>query len=408
MASKSLSALLLTSLAAVASARNCKNLTVPLFLSAQNSDFDFKVPSSDIEVTNYVLNFGRTGVSFADEILSENKYRNVTGNYSIAATYCEPDSGPGRALQILIRKYLTYPLSFSQQQLPNGAAFDRNYWHFPAHSYNYSYADAALARNYSVFFYDRPGIGQSSRGDPVNEIQSRLEVAALRELTLRLRRGSLPGLPARRHPKIVHVGHSYGSAQTYALTAAHPSLPSHAAGGSSEDRISDAIALTGFSMGLGTFVNNFLFGGNFVLAKDTDGDKDRESYGPGYIASGDVSAVQSNFFAPDNFDPAILREAYERGAPVAVGELLTIADLTAVNNSYAGPVFVITGENDIAFCGGNCYATNPSIPAQVASFFPNNTLVESYVVAGSGHGLNLEYTAPDTYARILDFFDKSV
>ncbi|KAI1802849.1 alpha/beta-hydrolase [Daldinia bambusicola] len=390
MAPKSLSALLLTSLAAVASARNCKNLTIPLLLSAQNSDFDYKAPSSDIEVTNYVLNSGRTGVVFADEILSENKYRNVTGNYSIAATYCEPDSGPGRALQVLIRNICPLILSASTPQSHYGAAFDRNYWHFPANSYNYSYVDAALARNYSVFFYDRPGIGQSSHGDPVNEIQSALEIAALRELTLKLRRGTLPGVRAR-HDKIVHVGHSYGSAQTYALTAAHP-----------DDRVSDAIALTGFSAGLGTYVNNFLFGGNFVL------EKDQESYGPGYITAGDVSAVQSNFFAEGNFDPEILKEAYERGAPIAVGELLTIVGLTAVNNTYAGPVFVITGERDIAFCGGNCYATKPSIPAQVASSFPNNTLVESYVVAGSGHGLNLEYTAPDTYARILDFFDKSV
>ncbi|OTB20067.1 hypothetical protein K445DRAFT_372816 [Daldinia sp. EC12] len=374
MAPATLSTLLLASLAAVASARNCKNLTIPLSLSVQNADFTLKAPSNDIEVTNYVLHSGRAGVYYADEILSENKVRNVTGTYSIAATYCEPKSGPGRALQILT----------------HGAAFDRTYWDFPAHAYNYSYANAALARNYSVFFFDRPGIGQSSHGDPVNEIQSNLEVAALYALTTKLRRGAVPGVGSR-HEKIVHVGHSYGSAQTYALAAA-----AHF-----DERVSDAIALTGFSQGLGTYVNNFLFGGNFVLA-------DQEKYGPGYITAGDVSAVQSNFFAPGNFDPDILNETYKTGAPTAVGELLTIGALTATNNSYSGPVFVITGENDIAFCGGNCYVTNPSIPAQVASSFPNNTLIESYVVAGSGHGLNLEYSAQDTYARILDFFDKSV
>ncbi|KAK6957661.1 hypothetical protein Daesc_000448 [Daldinia eschscholtzii] len=353
MAPVTLSTLLLTSLAAVASARNCKNLTIPLSLSVQNADFTLKAPSNDIEVTNYVLHSGRAGVYYADEILSEEK----------AALF-----------------------KFSL----DGAAFDRTYWDFPAHAYNYSYANAALARNYSVFFFDRPGIGQSSRGDPVNEIQSNLEVAALYALTTKLRRGAVPGVDSR-HDKIVHVGHSYGSAQTYALAAA-----AH-----SDEPVSDALALTGFTLGLGTYVNNFLFGANFVLA-------DREAYGPGYITAGDVSAVQSNFFAPDNFDPEILEEAYKTGAPTAVGELLTIGALTATNNSYSGPVFVITGENDIAFCGGNCYVTNPSIPAQVASSFPNNTLIESYVVAGSGHGLNLEYSAQDTYARILDFFDKSV
>ncbi|KAI2779036.1 alpha/beta-hydrolase [Daldinia loculata] len=362
MAPAILSSLLLASLAAVVSARNCKNLKIPLSLSSQNMDFTLKAPTNDIEVTNFVLNSGQAGVNYADEILSETKYRTVTGNYSIAATYCEPDA--------------------------DGAAFDRTYWDFPAHAFNYSYANAALARNYSVFFFDRPGIGQSTHGNPVAEIQSNLELAALYALTTKLRRGSIRGISAR-YERVVHVGHSYGSAQTYGLTAAHP-----------DDGISDAIALTGFSQGLGTYVGNFLLGGNFVLAG--------AGYGPGYITCGDVSAVQSNFFAPDNFDPKILEATYATSAPIAVGELLTIGSLTTTNNSFTGPVLVITGERDGAFCGGNCYVSEPSIPEQTGKSFTNTSSFEAFVVPGAGHGLNLEYTAQATYAKILDFFDKSV
>ncbi|KAI0111304.1 alpha/beta-hydrolase [Daldinia grandis] len=362
MAPATLSSLLLASLAAVASARNCKNLTIPLSLSAQNMDFTLKAPTNDIEVTDFVLNSGRAGVNYADEILSENKYRTVTGNYSIAATYCEPDA--------------------------DGAAFDRTYWDFPAHAFNYSYANAALARNYSLFYFDRPGIGESTHGHAVAEIQSGLELSALHALTTGLRRGAIRGIRAR-YERVVHVGHSYGSAQTYGLTAAHP-----------DDGVSDAIALTGFSQGLGTYVGNFLFGGNFVLAG--------AGYGPGYITCGDVSAVQSNFFAPDNFDPEILEATYATSAPTAVGELLTIGSLTTTNNSFTGPVLVITGERDGAFCGGNCYVSEPSIPEQTGKSFTNTSSFEAFVVPGAGHGLNLEYTAQATYAKILDFFDKSV
>ncbi|KAI1657951.1 alpha/beta-hydrolase [Daldinia decipiens] len=411
MAPATISSLLLASLAAVVSARNCKNLMIPLSLSAQNMDFTLKAPSNDIEVTNFVLNSGQAGVNYADEILSETKYRTVTGNYSIAATYCEPDAGPGRALQILTRKQQPPNLDLSSQKTIldspqqtkaskpkpkpiysstylDGAAFDRTYWDFPLHASNYSYANAALARNYSVFFFDRPGIGRSTRGDAVAEIQSGLELAALYALTTKLRRGGIRGISAR-YQRVVHVGHSYGSAQTYGLTAAHP-----------DDRISDAIALTGFSQGLGTYVANFLFGGNFVLAG--------AGYGPGYITCGDVSAVQSNFFAPDNFDPEILEATYATSAPTAVGELLTIGSLTATNNSFTGPVLVITGERDGAFCGGNCYVSEPSIPEQTGKSFTNTSSFEAFVVPGAGHGLNLEYTAQATYAKILDFFDKSV
>ncbi|KAF3062060.1 hypothetical protein GL218_04232 [Daldinia childiae] len=405
MAPAILSSLLVASLAAVVSARNCKNLTIPLSLSAQNMAFTLKPPTNDIEVTNFVLNSGRAGINYADEILSENKYQTVTGNYSIAATYCEPDAGPGRALQILTRATLDSPPAtrapnptptpskpmYTNPPLPptpDGASFDRTYWDFPAHAFNYSYANAALARNYSVFFFDRPGIGQSSHGDTVAEIQSNLELSALYALTTKLRRGSIRGVRAR-YERIVHVGHSYGSAQTYGLVAAHP-----------DDGTSDAIALTGFSQGLSAYVANFLFGGNFVLAG--------AGYGPGYITCGDVSAVQSNFFGPDNFDPEILEAAYEANAPIAVGELLTIGGLTTMNNSFAGPVFVITGERDDAFCGGNCYVTEPSIPEQTGKSFTNTSHFEAFVVPGAGHGLNLEYTAQATYAKILDFFDKSV
>ncbi|KAI1650635.1 alpha/beta-hydrolase [Daldinia loculata] len=411
MAPAILSSLLLASLAAVVSARNCKNLKIPLSLSSQNMDFTFKAPTNDIEVTNFVLNSGQAGVNYADEILSETKYRTVTGNYSIAATYCEPDAGPGRTLQILTRKQNPLDLS-SQRAIPDpppadksskpnpkpiyiyiymyiyGAAFNQTYWDFPAHAFNYSYANAALARNYSVFFFDRPGIGQSTHGNPVAEIQSNLELAALYALTTKLRRGSIRGISAR-YERVVHVGHSYGSAQTYGLTAAHP-----------DDGISDAIALTGFSQGLGTYVGNFLLGGNFVLAG--------AGYGPGYITCGDVSAVQSNFFAPDNFDPKILEATYATSAPIAVGELLTIGSLTTTNNSFTGPVLVITGERDGAFCGGNCYVSEPSIPEQTGKSFTNTSSFEAFVVLGAGHGLNLEYTAQATYAKILDFFDKSV
>ncbi|KAI0852949.1 alpha/beta-hydrolase [Daldinia vernicosa] len=418
MAPKILSSLLLASLAAaVVSARNCKNLTIPLSLSAQNMDFTLKAPANDIEVTNFVLNSGRAGANYADEILSENKATTPSP---------QPTASPTRARAarcrfslatnpLYSRQAKSIPSPLSQRAIPDsspadksykpnptqpnlytnihppppdGAAFDRTYWDFPFHAYNYSYANAALARNYSVFFFDRPGIGESTRGDPVAAIQSSLELSALRALTAKLRRGSVRGISAR-YERVVHVGHSYGSAQTYALTAAHP-----------DDGTSDAVALTGFSQGLGTYVGNFLFGGNFVLAG--------AGYGPGYITCGDVSAVQTNFFAPDNFDPDILQATYATSAPTAVGELLTIGSLTTTNNSFTGPVLVITGERDGAFCGGNCYVSEPSIPDQTGNSFTNTTSFEAFVVPGAGHGLNLEYTAQATYAKILDFFDKSV
>lgn len=232
----------------------------------------------------------------------------MSGHYTIGATYCTPSSGPGKALQILT----------------HGIAFDRWYWDFSA---EYSYVDAALARGYAVFFYDRLGLGDSSRGDPVNEVQAPLEVQALRALTAMLRDASAPGIDDT-YEKFVHVGHSFGSVLSYALTAAYPEL-------------SDGVALTGFSQALGDFVAYFLYGANFVEASSAA--PALAAYPPGYLATADAPGVQTNFFAPGNFDPAVLEAAYAAGQPVTVGELMTIGTVAAGSNSFGGPVLVITG-----------------------------------------------------------------
>jgi pimeloyl-ACP methyl ester carboxylesterase len=260
--------------------------------------FSLAAPTSSIEVVDLVLNMLEPGRNYTAEVLSG--YATVSGNYSIAATYCTPDSGAGRTLQVLT----------------HGIAFDRAYWDFPFRSGQYSYVDAALARNYSTFAFDRLGLGGSSRGDPVNEIQVWLEIAALHALTARLRAGAVRGVDAL-FDKIVHVGHSFGSTQTYGFTAAYPNA-------------SDGIALTGFTQ---SAVGGppFQYGANWVPAKGV----------PTHAGYAD----ENNFFAPGNFEPEILGAAYAAGQPVTVGELLTKGSPASpsVPNAFAGPVLVITG-----------------------------------------------------------------
>lgn len=87
----------------------------------------------------------------------------------------------------------------------------------PDNNYNYSYVNQATAKGYATFAFDRLGIGMSSHGEPVDEIQTALEVAALKSLTDKIRAGSIPSVP--KFGKVIHIGHSFGSVQTYALTA---------------------------------------------------------------------------------------------------------------------------------------------------------------------------------------------
>lgn len=269
--------------------------------------------------------------------------------------------------------------------------FDRSYWNVPLNNYNYSYDKVAVDKyGYATFAWDRLGIGMSSHGDPVEEIQSLLEVDALRALTEGLRHGSIKDVP--QFNKVVHVGHSYGSEHTYSLTSMYPN-------------ISDGIALTGFSRN-GSFVPYFELGGNFVDVKTNAALAPK--YAHGYLAAGDASGVQTNFFSPGMFSNETLQYAASTGQPVTVGELLTIGGEVVPLNPFEGPALVITGQRDVPYCGGSCYNGAPngsSIPQESSQAGFTDTNITTVIVPNAGHGLNLEYSHPFTYKTINDFFE---
>jgi len=298
----------LAALTPLASAAKCTNLTIPITISARNGAFNITNPTTNIAATNFILNLSRQGHNYTNEVTTG--FNTVSGSYNIAATYCEPDAGPAKTVQLLT----------------HGIGFDRSYWDFSYANYNYSYVREAVDQyGYSTFSWDRLGIGMSSHGDPVSEIQLPLEVAALRALTIGLRNGTISGI-STPYNKVVHVGHSFGSSQTYALTAMYPSL-------------SDGAVLTGFSNN-GTFAAFFELGSDFVIANTNPA---LASYATGYLAPASATGVQIDFFAPGDFDPAVLATAYATGQPVTPGELLTLAGLSASVNTFPKPVLVITG-----------------------------------------------------------------
>ncbi|KXJ92017.1 Alpha/Beta hydrolase protein [Microdochium bolleyi] len=372
MARFSLLALLATAYATAVTAKSCTNVTVPVTVSARNGRFDLQPPSNNIDVTDFILKLGRRGANYTQEMYT------VSGTYKIAATYCEPKANhQGSVLQVLT----------------HGVGFDRSYWDFPYNNYNYSYVNQALARGYSTFSYDRFGIGQSQHGNPIDVVQSWLEIAILEELTTLLRKGKISGIAAKKPAKVVHVGHSFGSIQSYALAAARPEL-------------SDGLVLTGFTQ-VADYVPWFLFGANFVGVNTLPALAGKYTQ-PGYIAPQNMSGVHQNFFAPDNFDPKILKTAYALGQPVTYGELLTLGAPASVKSGFTGPVLVITGDYDLPFCGGNCTMPGSTLLENSKPLLSKSSHFETFVVPESGHGLNFEYSWPTTYGKILGFLDAQI
>ena len=72
---------------------------------------------------------------------------------------------------------------------------------------------------------------------------------------------------------------------------------------------------------------------------------------------------------------------------------------------YKGDVLVVTGSNDTIVCatatgGGDCSGGNDSPPARSFGFFPAARSFEWYIPGRTGHGVDLHYSFPDTWAVI--------
>lgn len=131
------------------------------------------------------------------------------------------------------------------------------------------------------------------------------------------------------------------------------------------------------------------------------------NYPSGYFASADLTALQYAFLYPGNYDIGIAVAGEQTKQPVTAGELLTIGNAPSIS-SFSGPVFVMTGEYDVPFCGGNCFGqvpntTAPNIPAGLKTAFPSASAFGAYIQPGSGHGLTFHYNATAGYQVIQDF-----
>ena len=234
----------------------------------------------------------------------------------------------------------------------------------------------------------------SSKGDPLSVIQAPLEVSALYEVTNMLRHGALPGISCAFN-KVVHVGHSFGSALSFGLVSAYPN-------------VSDGIILTGFSMNSSSIfptvagfdlklarLNQPLRFGNvsfsvvnellsmignvspteitsllgdlnvtlaeiqsvvkstdlldFISGVDPSSMPHAQDLPTGYVTWSDSGNNQFDFLLPGFFDPSILTFAESTKQPTTLGELLTLASGPKMAPMFEGLVQVVTGSKSCNF-----------------------------------------------------------
>ncbi|KAK4496869.1 hypothetical protein PRZ48_011318, partial [Zasmidium cellare] len=299
------------------------------------------------------------------------EFTTVQGTFKIGASLCVPADATSPPTTV---EFLTH-----------GTGFDRFYWDFAS---GYSYVGAAVAAGHSVLIYDRLGNGASDHPDPLI-VQAPIQVEIAHSLISFLRNGSLS---STTFTKVIAVGHSFGSGLVQALNVHYPTLV-------------DASVLTGFSANsTAASTLGFDLGGNPTTASIAD----PQRFGDlplGYMVPASPQGNQIQFFSFPGFDPSILTQVNAQKGTQAIGELFSPMIGGPVPGNYTAPLAVISGQQDFAFCQGNC-----SYPVDQAAAVKNvlyegldQSKFASHLVENAGHGWNLHYSAQSGFEWIQEF-----
>ncbi|KAF7625333.1 Alpha/Beta hydrolase protein [Aspergillus flavus] len=338
----------------------------------KNLKFAYNLPSNQSQVTQTLVSLWSSGGDGYVKSLTSGTQR-VTGSFDIEATYCLPAGENSKTTKV--------------QLLTHGIGVDRYYWDFAS---GYSYVDTAAAAGYATFLYNRLGVGASSKEDPLNAVQSPLELEILEALASKLRQGTLGD---RAFSTVVGVGHSFGSILTQGVTAAYP-------------KTLDAAVLTGFTLN-STGLPGFGLGLNAAIASETQPYR-FSGLSAGYLVAGTPVSNQIAFFYDPGFDPEILSLADATKGSFTLGELFTLTHVLNATSEFQGPVAVVAGNEDLPFCNGNCGSPTNILADLVPALYPELSEEDTatYVAPAAGHALNLHYAAPGAFNFIQDFLKK--
>ncbi|SCN92210.1 unnamed protein product [Fusarium fujikuroi] len=335
-----LSALLPALASPTGHAKNCVQLQIPVTASANNTRYNSIKVESNIDLVDFVWD-----TSTWSHANRSTEVHPVHGTYSISAQLCIP--ADGKKADVL-------------QIATHGLGFDKRYWDPELKPEEYSYVDTALAK---VLARD---------GNLLN---------SSKVIGKRPQKAFYDYKPK----KVVHVGHSFGSATTSGLLSLHGSL-------------SDGAILTGFlpnnqsgKVGANTF------GFEFARQHDPKRFGDRPA---GYAVQASLSSIQQIFLKKGYFEVEALEYAEKIKQTGTVGELSS-ALIVQPTTEFKGPLQYFIGENDYPFCDGDC--NNTYDMETLKGLNPAATHISVHLQPGTGHGLTLSTNATAGYEVMLAY-----
>lgn len=358
---------------------NCERKTYSIAsTNANRTVFDLEklLPQTNqSRITELFVQFATNQTKFTSDYITG--YKEVSDTFDISGILCTPkhNADSSRAIQLLV----------------HGIGFDSSYWNYQGQGVpeqDYSYVYQAAAQGITTFRYDRLGTGLSQRpSDGYNVVQANTEVGILETFAKKLKTTTQIG--GRKWDKVLLVGHSYGSAQSQALTQKAPTSV-------------DGVILTGFSANA-TGTPFYLLSAVYTMAS---------SVFPGrfggipqdWLVTGTPYSAQINFLYPATVLPASVTLNRETEQPVTQGSLFTIGSISAVAPSFTGPVQVVTGLDDFIFTFDNPYEMGVSLAQSAATMlYPKSSNATAFTPGRTGHGINVHSTAKKVYREMLSF-----
>lgn len=346
----------------------CISGNVAVKASALNTRLNVSNPANQSASTEIVVEYFQANSALPSSANAGKA--TVSGTYNINAQLCYPVASTVSPSTI--------------QFLTHGINFDKLYWDIPG----LSYLDAAATAGYATFSFDRLGTGASDHPDPIQVVQSALQVEIAHQMIQSLRSGAIGGVAWQ---KIVGIGHSYGSIQTVGLAAQHP-----------QDL--DAIILQAFTMNGGN-IPATIAAFNPTIASQNDFVR-FGSLPSGYQVVNSAIGDQTAFYRYPNFSPSTFSYLDSKRQTFTIGDFFTLTGPVAPAPAFTGPVQVVNGQNDYIFCASDCgYPSDLGAQVFPALFPAAADGSRSCIIPGTGHGINAHTTAPQAYSQMLGFIN---
>lgn len=301
----------------------------------------------------------------------------VSGTFLVQATFCEPTvRNASRANTLLI--------------MAPGGTYDSVYWDIQFQAERYSFVRFAAGHGFSTLNLARLGNGRSAHPDPLNVVQTPLQVAIQIEILKLAREGRIPGASGRRFRTLVGLGHSLSSVILNGVIA-------DAAPGQLQ-----AAIFSGYSHTGSVLVINVTEAVGLLPARQVVPARFR-GLASGFLTSHNETNRAVFYGPPGTFDPRVL--AYDEATKdlVSKGELgtLNVPVLTAAS-AFRGDVLIINGASDQLFCDSTACDNLAGEP----QFYPKARTMETVVIQNSGHSLNFHLVAPTFFVTVIDWLTR--